>query len=66
MYGPTPGGGFFVMFLNGVSPGTSPANHMASTCVNEPSGAPSVIVMSPVLSSVSIPEMSPSALPASR
>ena len=66
MYGPTPGGGFSVMFLNGVLLGTSPANHIASTCVNEPSGAVSLIVMSPVLSSVVMPEMSPSGLPASR
>ena len=39
---------------------------IASTCVNEPSGAVSLIVMSPVVSSVVMPEMSPSALPASR
>ena len=51
------------MFLNGVSPGTRPANHMASTFENEPSGSVSLIVISPVLSSVSMPEMSPSALP---
>ena len=37
LYGPTPGGGFSVRFLQGVSPGTSPTNHIASTFENEPS-----------------------------
>jgi hypothetical protein len=65
VYGPTPGGGSWVMFLNGVSPGTRPAKFMASTFEKVPSGSASLIVISPVPSSVSIPAMSPSGLPAS-
>ena len=65
-YGPTPGGGSSVRFLNGVSPGTRPANHIARMFENDASGSVSVIVISPVLSSVSIPEMSPSGSPFSR
>ena len=60
MYGPTPGGGEAVMLRNGVSPGTSPTNHWASTFWNEESASVSVIVISPVWSLVSIPEMSAS------
>ena len=61
--GPTPGGGVFVWFSNGVSPGTRPAKFMPSTYWNEPSGSASVMVISPVASSVSMPVMSPLALP---
>ena len=43
-----------------------PANHIASTFENEESASVSVIVISPVLSSVSIPEMSASGSPSSR
>ena len=65
MYAPTPGGGSSVISLQGVSPGTGAANHMPSTWENEPSGSVRLIVMSPVLSSVTMPLMSPSHLPAS-
>ena len=58
LYGPTPGGGSLVRFLNGVSPGTSAANGIASTFENVPSGPFSVIVILPVASSVSMPGMS--------
>ena len=61
--GPTPGGGFFVRFSNGVSPGTRPAKSMPSTYWNEPSASFRLIVISPVASSASMPVMSPLALP---
>ena len=65
MNAPTPGGGSLVRFSNGVSPGTSPAKFIARTFENAASGEVSLIVISPVLSSVSIPEMSASgSLPA--
>ena len=66
MNGPTPGGGSSVRFLNGVSLGTMPANHIARMFENDASASVSVIVISPVWSSVSIPEMSPSGSPFSR
>jgi hypothetical protein len=65
MYGPTPGGGSLERFLKGVSLGTTPAKSIASTFRNRPSRLVSLTVTFPVRSSVSIPEMSPSGLPAS-
>ena len=64
LYGPIPGGGSLVRFSNGVSPGTIPAKFIASTFEKVPSGSVSLIVISPVRSSVSMPGMSASALPA--
>ena len=54
------------MFSNGVSPGTSAAKFIARTKPKALSGSASSIVISPVLSLVSIPEMSASALPSER
>ncbi len=54
------------MFLNGVSLGTGAANHIASTFENEPSDSVRLIVILPVLSSVTMPGMSASGLPPSR
>ena len=63
LYGTDARGRVGVRFLNGVSPGTSPAKPIASTFENEPSGAFSLILMSPVLSSATMPEMSAFGLP---
>jgi hypothetical protein len=57
LYGPMPGGGSLVRFSNGVSPGTSPANTVASALENVPSGSVRLIVISPVRSLVSMPGM---------
>src|SRR3954454_2989381 len=55
VYGPTPGGGLVVRFLNGVDDGTRPAKSIASTLENEPTLLFSLIVISPVLSSAVMP-----------
>ena len=55
-----------VRFLNGVSPGTNPAKFIATMFEKSAAGSVSVIVISPVLSFVSIPEMSPSGSPSWR
>ena len=65
LYGPMPGGGSADRFLNGVSPGTTPAKVIARMLRIVPSAVVSSSVTLPVSSLVSIPEMSPSGLPAS-
>ena len=58
MNGPLEGGGLFVASLSsGVLGGTGAANIRPSTFGNVPLGPSSVMVMSPVLSSVLMPEM---------
>ncbi len=61
--GPTPGGGFFVSFWNGVSPGTKPPNCIARMNGNWPLGCLILIVILRVASSAVMPEMSSLALP---
>ena len=58
LYAPVPGGGLLVWLLKGVLLGTTPENWSPRTAGKVPSGSLSVTVTSPVLSSVSIPEMS--------
>ena len=62
--GPTPGGGLFVWFSNGVSPGTRPAKSIARMNGNWPLGSVISIVIVRAASSAVMPEMSPLALPA--
>src|SRR5436305_590240 len=57
MYGPTPGGGSFGWFLNGVPLGTRPSDGNASTLSNAPYGVFRWIVILPVELSAVIPEI---------
>src|SRR5262249_50742586 len=57
-YGPTPGGGVFERFFIAVPCGTKPADGNASRLVKAPYGVVRWIVILPVASSVTMPEMS--------
>ena len=54
------GGGSAERSLSGVPAGSGATNGSASSCAKVPRGFESLIVIAPVLSSVTIPEMPPS------